>query len=383
LACTPTHTSTHQHIPFISSKKMTASMSLSVSTVAALMAAVVLSMLCVATADSSAGSSSSSGNYYAVRQSASLNGYFEMYSRSDASLVATSTMDAFTFRWPLVEVASDSVNKQFFLTAYPNEYAGPILVQLDEELTVQHVWNSSNVSYFDFQYSTVLSQRYSTNVLFGIKVISSYGRALSKFVVDAKSDTIDITEVFTLPYMWYVNASTFDGPNCKYFALINNFPGQTNSTYDQQLMVGEFADVDKPVVTLYNVSNFGGQIQFISYSQNLSLLFGTGINLQTNTAIVSLISANSGNVGQAYVNLFKESNVTEVGPLVVEPLQLNGQKSIADYQLILHVKRGANRWDILSLAFSSRFRLVIGAPTVLRSFSGSEYSYFVAGLPGF
>jgi len=74
--------------------------------------------------------------------------------------------------------------------------------------------------------------------LFGIYVSSRYGRTFSKFhESQTNNSVIDYYPILDLPYMCYVNASAIGRLSYHYyFALLNNFPGQSNSTLKQKIM---------------------------------------------------------------------------------------------------------------------------------------------------
>ena len=101
-----------------------------------------------------------------------------------------------------------------------------------------------NFSYFDLESSP------KQNTYFGIAVSSPYGRVLSQF--DIYNPT-EYQALSTLPYMWFVNASTFDRQACRYYGLLNyNLPGVPNSTTAQKLAIGNFVNAPTSSNVMYS-----------------------------------------------------------------------------------------------------------------------------------
>eukprot|EP01034_Spumella_vulgaris_P024452 gene24452-30802_t len=81
--------------------------------------------------------------------------------------------------------------------------------------------------------------------------------------------------------MWYVNASSINTDTSTYYALINNFPGQVNSTTEQQLVVADFSKTvpegktaPAKVIPIVGANSI---LQFITYSKVTGKLFYSGL----------------------------------------------------------------------------------------------------------
>ncbi len=195
--------------------------------------------------------------------------------------VTKKSLAQIRFNYPYGQMTTDSAKKQYYLTIFPNDnpsYSGPELHVFDQDLyNTATYW--ANFSFFDMQYSP------KQDTLYGIYVASTYGRVLTNYTLPTEGTEITkFQNLFTLPYMWYVNASTFDAATSTYFALLNNFPGKENSTLDQMLLV---ADLSKPVpegaeapvkvIPIVDGGNeYASQLQFISWSATTQSLFFAG-----------------------------------------------------------------------------------------------------------
>jgi len=202
-----------------------------------------------------------------VRQDISRTGFIEALELNHGKTVLISNLTV-TFDWPYVEITSDITHNEVYMVVFPDNSPGPELYQLDGTLAVKNKWDSIDFSFFDLQHSS------TQNTLYGILVTSTYGRVLSNFSLT--EDSIVPTELFTLPYMWYVNASTFHQSTCRYFALINNFPGFENSTLDQQLVVADFSKEGTTDADVVPITGTSSLIQFISFSSALETLYCAG-----------------------------------------------------------------------------------------------------------
>lgn len=104
-----------------------------------------------------------------------------------------------------------------------------------------------------------------------------YGRTLCYYRLDSASkDLIVNHKLFTLPYMWYLNASSFDIQDTIYHALIKNFTGKSNSTLDQQLIIADFSQDQQPKITLLPLVTDDVMVQYIAYSTSQQVLYFSG-----------------------------------------------------------------------------------------------------------
>lgn len=151
----------------------------------------------------------------------------------EGQIVVTSPL-SFSFRFPLVETTVDPQTRTCYVITYPSDATGAVLSALrGSDLSVAAQWRPASLQLFDLQYSV------GQQALYGIAVQGRYGRVLSQFALTPAD--ISARSIAALPFMWYVNASSFDQQRGRYFGLLNNFPGQPNSTLAQKLAVGLFA----------------------------------------------------------------------------------------------------------------------------------------------
>jgi hypothetical protein len=269
-----------------------------------------------------------------VRQDSQRAGYIEKYdSSAPNTVVAASDVESFQFSWPLIQMTSNTKDKETYIVTYPDSNPGAVLFHLDKNLQQIYTWDNISFSFFDLQYSNLQS------TLYGIYVSSTYGRVLSNFTVNAKSDTISVNQLFTLPYMWYVNASSFHHPSCRYYALINYFPGHPESTLDQQLVVADFskdASVVAPQVNVSLITGAQGIVQFIGFSDHYNQLFFAGMSSDSTTAMVGILNTRNGEVSKI---LFKTPG-SAVGPLVVDD---------KNQSLTFYVKSANGSWQLWML----------------------------------
>jgi len=222
---------------------------------------------------------------------------------------------------------------------------------------------TSPTPFFDLQYSSKQS------TLYGIYVSSTYGRVLSNFTAKQDTNELLVNQLFTLPYMWYVNASSFHAPSCHYYALINNFPGKENSTLDQQLVVADFsvdASVVTPEVNVLPISNPNGIVQFIAYSDSQSSLYYAGMVFNSTTVEVGTLDTATGKIKS---QLWTQDAVT-AGPLAV---------SEANSELLIFVKSFsvADSWDLWALPFHGRS---LNSARIVQSYTGKQYAFFAAAI---
>ena len=296
-------------------------------------------------------------NLVVIRQDSTAKGFIEKVDSSNGLLLKQASTN-FVFDWPLVEMTSDSNTEEIYVVTYPEGYPGPVLYHLDHNLNLIYSWVNTAYSFFDLQYSPAQSAMY------GILVTTSYGRALSNFTLDQQKDTITTSELYTLPYMWYVNASSFDIENSRYFALINNFPGFENSTLDQQLIVADFskdASIVAPAVGLFPIKSAGMLVQFVSYSHSLKTLFCAGTS--GGEAHVAVMDDRSGVVTK---RIFSKK-ATAVGPLMYVP-------NSRDNQLLVYVQTAVQPavWELWSLTLQGQ----VVSPVLVNTYEGDNYTFF-------
>lgn len=302
-------------------------------------------------------------NIVNVLQDASGKGTVQSIS-ADSGKIAAKSEVSFTFDWPLVQMTHKTDDKSVYIVTYPEGYPGAVLYLLNEEtLAPTYTWENISYSFFDLQYSSKQS------TLYGIYVSSQYGRVLSNFTAKQDTNELLVNQLFTLPYMWYVNASSFHAPSCHYYALINNFPGKENSTLDQQLVVADFsvdASVAAPEVHVLPISNPNGIVQFIAYSDSQSSLFYAGMVFNSSIVEVGLLDTETGKIKE---QLWTHEAVS-AGPLVV---------SEAGSELLLFVKSAtiADSWDLWALPFHAK---LLNRARVVQSYTGKEYAFFAAAI---
>ncbi len=231
-------------------------------------------------------------NLVAVQQDAAGKGTIETILPSTGEITSKSDI-SFTFSWPHVQMTAKSDTRDVYIVTFPTDVTGPVLYLLDQKLSLIHSWTATPFSFFDLQYSAI------QKTLYGIYVSSTYGRVLTNYTANTNSNEVVGQQLFVLPYMWYVNASSFHTSTCTYFALINNFPGQSNSTSEQQLIVADFSkdiSVSEPHVNVFKIQNSSALLQFIAYSAVASKLFYAGIKVYGSVIEVGTMDIKTGQV---------------------------------------------------------------------------------------
>jgi len=310
----------------------------------------------------------SSKNLAVVRQDTTGKGFVENVELAEGKINKQSNV-SFNFKWPLVEMTSNTVNKEVFIITYPDGYPGPVLYKLNQDLSLIYAWEKVQFSFFDLQYSPKQS------TLYGIYVSSTYGRVLSNFTANQIEDSVAVNQLFTLPYMWYVNASSFDAQNNRYFALINNFPGFENSTLDQQLIVADFntevkeGPIDNSLVSVLPIKSNGVLVQFVSYSSKLNKLFcaGTFHDKSGTTAVVTIMDIGTAAATTEPHQLVLSVDAVAVGPLIVDD---------DEGRVLVFVKTIENSkplWTLWSMPYSHIFERM---STVLATYSGDDFNFF-------
>ena len=306
-----------------------------------------------------------------TRQDSTRTGFIEKVDPSNGLTVKQADAK-FVFKWPHVEMTHDSSTDDVYVIAFPDDYPGPVLYQMDHNLNEIYTWVNTPYSFFDLQYSA------NQAAMYGILVTTSYGRALSNFTLDQKADTVTASELYTLPYMWYVNASSFDTENSRYFALINNFPGFENSTLDQQLIVADFsqdAASVKPDVGLFPIASQDMLVQFLTYSDSLRTLFCAGMSFSTAQAQVAIMDQKTGTVTK---RIF-ERNATAVGPLMYVP----AADALGHAQLTVYVQTSNSPkpvWELWSLTLQRSVETGdlsgVLSSQLVNTYSGDDFTFF-------
>lgn len=263
------------------------------------------------------------GHFVTIHQNADKVGTMDLIDSVNGEVIKQVSpqfeKNSLIFSWPYAEMTSDLLSHHIFAVIFPDNSNNSILYQFNAELETMQTWSSTPFWFFDLQF--LLPQQ----SLYGIKVTSTYGRVFSQFHIlqdmesDSKSDVVDATELFTLPYMWYVNASTCDNIHNRYFALLNYFPGHPESTLDQKLLVARLSTtaVADQTYSVLDISNNGniGIVHFISYSAKAQTLFA--LSSAATTVYLSALDTTSGSVQKVF-GVYE--NVVEIGPLMVDDI---------------------------------------------------------------
>lgn len=251
-----------------------------------------------------------SANVVVVRQSPTGAADFSVVS-PDGTFVAQSPL-TFVFPFPLLEITVDHVTNTTYIVAFPTGAKGATLYRLNADMTLNSTWAPPSFEFFDLQTCA------RCNTMFGIVVTSTYGRMLSQIDIGAN---ITSTPITALPYMWYVNASTFDQAAGMYYGLLNNFPGKPNSTSAQKLALGWYA-VESPTtrfVDLIEAKSAGNAtstvntliIHFIVWSPTERALFG----IAQGPDAVALVAIDATTGSFRAVASVRGASVAKSGPL--------------------------------------------------------------------
>lgn len=249
-------------------------------------------------------SSESANDIVLVRQNTERVGHVISINTLTGKIVQQSNT-TITFDWPYVELTTDKTSQRTFIVSFPDGSNGPILYEFNAKLQLTQTWDKTDYSFFDLQYAA------NQKTLYGIKVVSTYGRVISRFTATTGTDAVTAEELFTLPYMWYVNASSFDQVNERYFALCNYFPGHPETVSDQKIIT---CDTKVPTAncTVVDIINTAGAIQFISYSAVTKNLYFS--SLLDGQLLIGVLDNNIGVVRQVLTTL----PAVRLGPLTVE-----------------------------------------------------------------
>jgi hypothetical protein len=298
-------------------------------------------------------SPSSRAGMVVVRQGTDSVGHIEFMSADTGAVQQTSSL-AFPFSWPYVQLTSDIKSGTTYLTAFPDGFSYPALYVLDRDLVVMDSLEHAAFTWWDLQ----CSPRQET--LYGILVTQDfnggmYGRTLSNYTynsngtADASELTLEVTELFLLPYMWYVNASSIDQTTDTYFALANNFPGHDNSTTEQKLIVADFSlpmqtaeptDQEESVLVL-DLELGDVMAQFIAFSTMDNTLYFSGPSKTPGAAgaTVGVLCQEHGKIERV---LFASSgDVSLVGPLVADDAQ---------ERLLFFIQQN-DKWNLMEVGY--------------------------------
>lgn len=275
-----------------------------------------------------------SNNFVTVRQNANRLGIIDMINSNTGDIVRESSSATITFAWPYIEMTSDEGTGKIFISTFPDNSTGPALYELNARLEVLNAWTETDYSFFDMQYSP------KQDTLYGIKVTTTYGRVLSNFSAVHGQKTVAATELFTLPYMWYVNASSFHADTNRYFALINYFPGHPESVLDQQLVICDFTSSAACKIVLID-SSFG-ILHFISFSTNQKLYF---TSKAADTVYVGELDINTGKVSALWSIV-----AAEVGPLTVQ--------DVSSKMSVFIKPTMSSAWELYTVSFDGQAKRI-------------------------
>ncbi|CAE7523053.1 unnamed protein product, partial [Symbiodinium microadriaticum] len=167
---------------------------------------------------------------------------------------------------------------------------------------------------------------------------------------------------------WYVNASSFDKVACVYFALVNNFPGKSNSTQDQKLAVADFsqnAAVVTPPVDLLDIVSGDVMMQFIAYSSSQELLFFSGPSKlgDSRQATVGVLCHKHGKIHSVLAVM---DDVQAVGPIVADD-------STSRVLFFMKLSAEPNTWRLFSVGYTEGSTV-----TEVHTYEGDAYVSFAA-----
>jgi hypothetical protein len=276
-----------------------------------------------------------------VRQDDTRRGFVE--GLNDAGdLTLPSSLD-FLYSAPYVQMSMDIDSDQTYLSAFPDGNSYPILSILNPDLTVSYQFDQNNFTFWDMQYCSAQS------TIYGIKVTEDfnggmYGRTLSNYTADQSTGVISAVELYTLPYMWYVNASSINPVTSKYYALVNNFPGHDNSTQDQKLVMGDFSVENDAKVTTLDIDEENVMMQFIAFSRSQGFLYFAGPSKKggsTDVTVGVLCQVH----GTIHEMKYFDNDVIQVGPIVADD---------ANSRVLFFVKKSVSphEWTLMSVGYA-------------------------------
>lgn len=258
----------------------------------------------------------SAGTFFALVQDPSTSAASAFVYSTNGSLVAYASL-GWDFLWPLVEVSADIANQKVYVVRYPYPTGNVTLYKIAYDLSSMEPLVSSGLGYFDLEYSA------GQNTHYGVTVSSPYGRDISHFT-DFNAP-VQHTVITSLPYMWFVNASTFDSGATRYFGLLNYaLPGTPNVTAQQQLAVGAYANPQAQSTEFLTLTLNPTQlvptplIRFISWSEPAQTLYGLAIDnlgaailvsIDTTTGVFTELIAYEGSIAQPMVASSKRAEL--------------------------------------------------------------------------
>lgn len=299
-----------------------------------------------------------------VRQDDTRRGYVEGLSDISGDLFIEPSVD-FLFSWPYVQMSMDKPSQQTYLSAFPDGNSYPVLSIFNSDLSLSYQFNNNTFTFWDMQYCS------SQETIYGILVTEDFnggmsGRTLSNYTADQQTGIITATELYTLPYMWYVNASSIDGLlSSTYYALVNNFPGYENSTQEQKLAIGDFSVEDKAAVTMLDISEENVMMQFIAYSHQQGLLYFAGPSKQSGTTEVT-VGILCQVHGTIHAVLYAADDAISVGPIVADDV---------NNQVLFFVKTSTfpNSWTLMSVGYAEG-----SAAQEVHRYEGDQFASFGA-----
>lgn len=317
------------------------------------------------------------GSIIAVSQNMTNYASIQQVDTSNGEIMDTAEL-TFAFSMPYVQMSTDVVRNDIYLSAFPDGNTTPNLyVFNDMKLTASY--DNNNFTFWDIQVSP------KQNALFGVLVTEDqnggmYGRTLSYYKMDNDANMLIPTQLYTLPYMWYVNASSFDYTSNMYYALINMFPGHEMSTDEQQLVLSDMTNMDtnpiypNPKTFLKNISSETIMFQFVSYSMSTKQLFYAG-PLKDMSGVsgisVGVLDLSSDTNNPVSKELYSNTGVTKVGPLVAQDkdnklyvyIQLNksGKDDLTDPWQLIAISYAMNNPVEIIATYTNDEYLAIGA----------------------
>lgn len=330
----------------------------------------VLSLLTLALPAALAASS----GLVATRQDPSRVAHVQLMNSSSGAVVAESEL-SFSFSWPYVQMTADAAAGTTYLTAFPDGASYPSLFVLDRDLVEIARLEQADFTWWDLQSAPL------QDTLYGIMVTQDfnggmYGRTLSNYTYRAAEGALwlEPQQLYTLPYMWYVNASSFDQASNTYFALINNFPGHENSTTDQKLAVCAFGEPmgtadpadGEEAVLLLDLDLGDVMAQFVAFSGATGELFFSGPSKVpgVQSVTVGVVCQEHGKVERV---LFEGGGVSAVGPLVADDAQR---------RLLFFVQRASDGcWDLMAAGYAG-----VGPAELVATYSPDDYRSVAAAV---
>jgi len=281
-------------------------------------------------------------NFVEVRQDKNRVGVVGLINQDTGRVVKEAPV-TFTFSWPSVQMTSNTKDKKVYITAFPDNSSKSELYQYNANLEFEHSWPDTDFWFFDLQYC--LSQ----NTLYGIKVVSTYGRVLSRFQALPTETTVNATELFAVPYMWYVNATTFDQTTNHYFGLLNYFPNRPESVVDQQLVHCDFTSGTGEHCKVIAVDNTFGIVHFLSYAMSTKHLYVSvmqeHVEEDVDTITIATLDTNTGKLTKVWDISFPSSH-EDAQYLLLGPLAYSEVENALSFYLRERVSAAWQLWKL-------------------------------------